>query len=106
MDARGWIRICSSFKSTFNDLCHSLALVAQRLCTQFMDTVGLVPLLSCRLIALDKNSGVRPVGIGEVACRIINPRRACAARVTVVVLCVCVCVFVCRRGSRGGGFGG
>ena len=28
---------------------------------------------------------------------IINPRRACAARVTVVVLCVCmcVCVYVC-----------
>ena len=23
---------------------------------------------------------------------IINPRRACAARVTVVVLCVCVCL--------------
>ena len=34
---------------------------------------------------------------------IINPRRACAARVTVVGLCVClfvclsVCLFVCRR---------
>ena len=34
---------------------------------------------------------------------IINPRRACAARVTVVVLCVCpsvrlsVCLFVCPR---------
>ena len=33
----------------------------------------------------------------------INPRRACAARVTVVVLCVClsvclfVCLFVCLR---------
>ena len=26
---------------------------------------------------------------------LINPRRACAARVTVVVLCGCVCVFVC-----------
>ena len=28
---------------------------------------------------------------------VINPRRACAARVTVVVLCVClsVCLFVC-----------
>ena len=26
------------------------------------------------------------------APRVINPRRACAARVTVVVLCVCVCV--------------
>ena len=30
---------------------------------------------------------------------IINPRRACAARVTVVVLCVCqsVCLSVCLR---------
>ena len=34
---------------------------------------------------------------------VINPRRACAARVTVVGLCVClsvclfVCLFVCRR---------
>ena len=26
---------------------------------------------------------------------IINPRRACAERVTVVVLCVCVCMSVC-----------
>ena len=26
------------------------------------------------------------------ACTVINPRRACAARVTVVVPCVCVCV--------------
>ena len=26
---------------------------------------------------------------------IINPRRACTARVTIVVLCVCVCVCVC-----------
>ena len=26
---------------------------------------------------------------------IFNPRRACAARVTVVALCVCVCVCVC-----------
>ena len=27
-------------------------------------------------------------------CCIINPRRACAARVTVLGLCVCVCVCV------------
>ena len=31
--------------------------------------------------------------------RIINPRRACAARVTVVVPCVCVCVCVFPRPS-------
>ena len=31
--------------------------------------------------------------------QLINPRRACAARVTVIVLCVCVsvCVSVCLR---------
>ena len=27
--------------------------------------------------------------------KIINPRRACAARVTVVAVCVCVCLSVC-----------
>ena len=32
--------------------------------------------------------------------RIINPRRACAARVTVVVPCVCVCVCVSRGATR------
>ena len=26
---------------------------------------------------------------------IINPRRTCAARVTLVVLCICMCVYVC-----------
>ena len=36
-----------------------------------------------------------PLGISQML--FINPRRACAARVTVVVLCVClsVCLFVC-----------
>ena len=34
-----------------------------------------------------------------IGYKLINPRRACAARVTVVGLCVClsVCLFVCRR---------
>ena len=30
-----------------------------------------------------------------MAQTVINPRRACAERVTVVVSCVCVCVCVC-----------
>ena len=37
------------------------------------------------------------------ADNIINPRRACAARVTVVVLCVCLCVSV-RDYSRTTGY--
>ena len=32
---------------------------------------------------------------GKTVTIIINPRRACAARVTVIVLCVCL--FVCPR---------
>ena len=35
---------------------------------------------------------VRACGYTTKRARIINPRRACAARVTVVVPCVCVCV--------------
>ena len=37
------------------------------------------------------------IQIKGTAMRIINPRRACAARVTVLGLCVClsVCLFVC-----------
>ena len=39
------------------------------------------------------------VGAAVAIVIIVNPRRACAARVTVVGLCVClsVCLSVCRR---------
>jgi len=72
IDARGWRRLCTSFQTASNDLCHSLALLAKRLCTAFVDPQGLAPLLACRLIALDKNPGVRPIGICETARRIIS----------------------------------
>ena len=71
IDARGWRRLCTSFKSASDDLCHSLALLTRRLCKEFVDPEALAPLMSCRLIALDKNPGVRPIGIGEVVRRII-----------------------------------
>lgn len=54
IDALGWKRMCTSFNSASEDLCNSLALLARRLCTVFLDPSGLAPLLSCRLIALDK----------------------------------------------------
>ena len=49
----------------------SLALTAKRLCTTPTDPRCVSPLLACRLIALDKNPGVRPIGIGETPRRII-----------------------------------
>ena len=37
-----------------------------------MDPKGLTSFTACRLLALDKNSGVRSIGIGEVLRRIIG----------------------------------
>lgn len=72
MDAHCWRRLCTSFKSAFSDLCHSLALLTRRLCTTFVDPNSLSPLMACHLIALDKCPGVRPIGICETARRIIS----------------------------------
>ena len=71
LDAYGWRRLCSSFKSASAELCCSIAILAHCLCTSFVDPEIVLPLVSCRLIALDKNPGVRPIGVGEVVRRII-----------------------------------
>ena len=71
IDAHGWKRLCTSFKEASSDLCHSLALVARRICTSYVDPKLISPLLACRLIALDKNPCVRPIGIGDTVRRIL-----------------------------------
>ena len=71
MDAYAWRRLCTSFGTASNALCLSLALTAKCLCSVLVDPSCISPLLACRLIALDKNPGVRPVGIGEIPRRII-----------------------------------
>ena len=63
VDACGWRRLCASFHSASNDLCQSLALLARRVCTEFVCPEGLMAFTACRLIALDKGPGVRPIGI-------------------------------------------
>ena len=73
LDAHGWRRICCTFKQASDELCHSLALLFRRLCTQFIHTSAMAPILACRLIILDKNPGVRPIGVCEVD-RIIIPK--------------------------------
>ena len=65
LDAYGWRRLCTSFRGASNDLCDSLASVARRLCTSYVDPVGITALVAGRLIALDKCPGVRPIGVGE-----------------------------------------
>ena len=66
VDAYALRRFCSSFKSASADLCNTLAGVARRLCTSRVDPEGLSGFVACRLVPLDKNPGLRPIGIGEV----------------------------------------
>ena len=45
--------------------------MVRRLCTSLVDPSIVAPLLACRLIVLNKNPGVRPIGVGEVVRHII-----------------------------------
>ena len=72
LDAKAWKRICCSFHNTSSDLCKVLAKIARKLCTLFVDPQGIEAFTACRLIALDKNPGVRPIGIGETLRRLIS----------------------------------
>ncbi len=71
-DSYVWRRMLVSFKAASVDLCEAIAGVARRLATEHVDPAGLLALLNNRLIPLDKDPGVRPVGIGEVMRRIIG----------------------------------
>lgn len=72
LDAHGWRRICTSFHGASADICNALAGLARRLCTEYVDPAGLTAFTACRLIALDKHPGVRPIGVGEVIRRIVG----------------------------------
>ena len=71
LDSHQWRRLCTSHKGASWDLCASLASVARRICSSYVHPTSIAPLLACRLIALDKHPGVRPIGIGDTARRII-----------------------------------
>ena len=71
LDTEAWRRICSSFKNASTSLCQALAGFTQLFATTTLDPAGLAPFVSSRLIALDKNPGVRPIGVGEVMRRIV-----------------------------------
>ena len=79
LDALGWrhILVSRNYGDAGRDLRTSIALVARNLATQMVDvkpdeTTCLEAYLACRLIPLDKNPGVRPLGNGEVLRRIIR----------------------------------
>ena len=99
LDAFGWRRLCTSFQRASNDLCCSLALVARKLCTSCVDPDGIIAMVACRLIALNKCPGVRPIGVGEVVRRIIA--KAVLSIVKLDVLEAAGCLQLCAGQDAG-----
>ena len=66
LNVHGCKFLCTLFQRASNDLCEGLASVARCLCTSFVDPAGVAGLVTGRLIALDKNPGVYPIGSGEL----------------------------------------
>ena len=71
VDAFDWRRMMSSYPES-DALCDAMASAARRLASCPLDPEVLEGFLACRLIPLDKDPGVRPIGIGEVSRRIIG----------------------------------
>ena len=72
VDARSWRLFCTSFGSASADLCHAISAFGRKISTSYVDPSGLAAYTACRLIPLDKNPGVRPIGVGEVLRRIVG----------------------------------
>ena len=65
--------LCSkNFESEGKALRIEIATATRKLCTKHYSPDALEALAACRLLALDKNPGIRPIGIGEVLRRLMS----------------------------------
>ena len=72
MDADGWRKILTSkvYGETGNDVRKALANVIKKMCREEIIDGSLEAMMASRLVPLDKNPGLRPIGVGEVLRRI------------------------------------
>ena len=72
-DADDWKNLIGSrcYGSSSGDLATAIAKMAKVLCVEDRSD-SVMALMSCRLIPLDKDPGLRPIGIGEILRRIIG----------------------------------
>ena len=73
LDADGWRRILTScvFETATLDLYKAFAQLIKELCVEELESpLSLESFVVCRLILLDRKSGLRPIGVGEVPQRI------------------------------------
>ena len=60
------------YKVENRELRTQIAIMARKLATEILDPLTLEAYVSCRLIPLDKNPGVIPIGVGGVLHRIVG----------------------------------
>ena len=70
LDACEWKRILTHFNETSIELCKNIAKLSYTIATKVLPQENLTAYISCRLIPLVKNPGVRLIGIGEILRRI------------------------------------
>uniref|UniRef100_A0A1X7SXG4 Reverse transcriptase domain-containing protein n=1 Tax=Amphimedon queenslandica TaxID=400682 RepID=A0A1X7SXG4_AMPQE len=70
-DSAHWQDILCRFGASSRRLCDSIAGLSRSLSNSLVDWSRIQALLANRLIALDKQPGIRPIGIGETLRRII-----------------------------------
>ena len=74
MDAEQYRHILTSkkFKKENKELREQIARLARKLATEVTDPKTLEAYVACRLIPLNKNPGVRPIGVGEILRRLVG----------------------------------
>ena len=87
MDADGWKRILISkqFAESSTDLCTTIANMIKKLYIDKDLANTLEAFLSCRLIPLDKNPGLRPIEVGEVLRRIVGKVTVSTLRDNIII---------------------
>ena len=77
MDAENWWRILvsKSFGNKSIDLAKAVAKMCKIMCSEtcnYDNNRDVEAFVACTLVSLDKNSGVKPIGIGEVLRRVVG----------------------------------
>ena len=72
MDAAMLKDLCNSFNGASNIMFDALASFARHLASGCVDPKGVAPFFACRLISLNKNPGVQPIGVCKIICRVIG----------------------------------
>ena len=74
MDEDGWRQILVSrdYGNAGNNLHKAIASFIKKICIKKINDSSLSPLMVSRLIPLNKNLGLRPIGVGEVLRRVMR----------------------------------